>query len=295
MENIKYNQILHVCIIPILVIVTMYYLTHYFFETIEKSNTKKLQKEILSKKIKKKIEKRSNKNLFVGAIIYAFFYFILQKISTESYEFNHIEFIKLFAMLFIADTFFYWSHRLLHTSLFYEKCHKLHHTIKNPNSHTAIYVDWGEFFIAIGGSFLLPPIVIGLISNFSLSTLNFYNIIIVFSLIMSHSGYDFDFISAKHHDDHHKYFIGNYGSRHGIWDKLMGTKLDDKSYDKLNLKYVIIDNEKYDMAEWITLHPGGSNVIEKNLGKDITKIYNIIHGKNKDKNKKILEKYKIIQ
>ena len=33
------------------------------------------------------------------------------------------------------------------------------------------------------------------------------------------------FSTTKHHDDHHRYFKGNYGGYLAIWDHLMGTKI----------------------------------------------------------------------
>lgn len=35
------------------------------------------------------------------------------------------------------------------------------------------------------------------------------------------------FATTKHHDDHHRYFIGNYGGYLAIWDTLLGTHIAD--------------------------------------------------------------------
>lgn len=56
-----------------------------------------------------------------------------------------IEAAKLLALAFLADSFFYWSHRLLHIPWFFQRYHALHHTHVAPIPWTALYVHPGEF------------------------------------------------------------------------------------------------------------------------------------------------------
>jgi sterol desaturase/sphingolipid hydroxylase (fatty acid hydroxylase superfamily) len=136
------------------------------------------------------------------------------------------EFACLVIMLLLSDANFYWSHRLLHHRWFYQSCHKLHHSCKHPIPWTSLYVDVGEFFIAILSSFLLPLWVAGLLGlQPNYHTYSLYLIIITFSLVMSHDGMNLPFLSAEHHDQHHEMFHGNYGSRLNFWDRLMNTEI----------------------------------------------------------------------
>ena len=40
---------------------------------------------------------------------------------------------------------------------------------------------------------------------------------------MSHDGLSLPLLDAAHHDAHHLHFTGNYGTKIGLWDWLMGT------------------------------------------------------------------------
>lgn len=165
-------------------------------------------------------------NLFGGMIVIFLLHPLsLRLISTDQFQ-PLIEFITLLLMLILADANFYWSHRLLHHPLFYTRCHKLHHTCKHPVPWTSLYVDYGEFVIAILSSFLLP---LWVMPCFSLQphyiTYSLFLIFITFSLVMSHDGMNYPLLAASHHDRHHLYFTGNYGSRLNLWDWLMGTQL----------------------------------------------------------------------
>ena len=127
-------------------------------------------------------------------------------------------------MMLLADGNFYWSHRLLHHPLFYARCHKLHHSCKHPVPWTSLYVDVGEFVIAIMSSFLLPLWMVGALGlSTHYLTYSAYLIFLTFSLVMSHDGMNIPFLDATHHDEHHLRFTGNYGTKSMMWDRLMGT------------------------------------------------------------------------
>lgn len=139
----------------------------------------------------------------------------------------------LVAMLIASDANFYWSHRLLHHPLVYKRWHKLHHTCKHPVPWTSLYVAPGEFFVAILSSFLMPLWFAALVGLYvpqmtpHYHTYAAYLAIATFSLVMSHDGMRLPLLDASHHDRHHLHFVGNYGTRIGVWDWLMGTKASD--------------------------------------------------------------------
>ena len=124
------------------------------------------------------------------------------------------EFLALVMMGFIGDTLFYWSHRLLHMPFFFQRYHALHHTHVNPISWTALYVHPGEFIIAMAAVFLIP---VACVRAYWI-TVTLYWSFVMFSLVISHA-------ASEHHEAHHLTPKGNFGSRFGIWDKLMRTNL----------------------------------------------------------------------
>lgn len=150
-------------------------------------------------------------NLFIGTLVLN-----LIEIYCLS-ENKSVSIFKIIFGLFLSDTFFYWSHRLLHTEYFFKKGHLFHHIHHDPIVWTALYFHPIEFVFALIGIFILPVI-------FTFMTkleANCFWSIIMFSLVLSHSGL---INLSEHHDFHHKNWRYNFGSDIGIWDKLMKTE-----------------------------------------------------------------------
>lgn len=55
--------------------------------------------------------------------------------------------------------------------------------------------------------------------------------------------------------------------------------------------YIILDKKVYNITDFISKHPGGTLVLLKYAGKDITKIYKQIHGKDSDYTKYLKNYY----
>lgn len=148
------------------------------------------------------------------------------------------EFIVYF---FLFDTWFYWGHRLMHMEPVYRWTHKTHHFSTTVTPLSSLSVNPVEAFI--NGSFtpLFYLVVTALAGGFvGISPIHGATIpLITISTIMMgfyvHSGFEFLprwwnkswltkwFISATFHDQHHQYFIGNFGGYTTIWDRLCGT------------------------------------------------------------------------
>ena len=166
----------------------------------------------------------SIRNLFIGFGVMICLHPVTQHILITS-NFEVFTQLKIFLIIILlADADFYWSHRLLHHSKLYATCHKLHHSCKHPVGWTSLYVDFGEFVIAILSSFLLPLWTVGLFGfKCHYATYSLYLIVLTFSLILAHDGMKIPFFDATHHDLHHLKFTGNFGTRFLLWDKLVGT------------------------------------------------------------------------
>ncbi len=137
---------------------------------------------------------------------------------------------SIFLMIFLHDTYFYWTHRLLHQPGWYEKIHITHHLSSGPNPWTALAFHPVEALIQ---AFIFPVIV--LIIPTHPAALFIFLFYMVFMNVRGHSGFQiFPFEnrvnkwdwwnnSSKQHDDHHLYAKGNYGLYFTFWDAWMKT------------------------------------------------------------------------
>jgi Delta7-sterol 5-desaturase len=150
---------------------------------------------------------------FLG-VIYAFFTFIL---------------------LFVwHDTFFYWTHRLMHHPLLFRHIHKVHHLSKDVTPLSTISFHPFEAIIqslALFLLFLLVPI--------STPVLFIYELIQVIQAFYGHTGYELyptgftkhwffkHIATSTHHNYHHQRIGGHYGRYFTWWDKALGTEFHD--------------------------------------------------------------------
>lgn len=157
---------------------------------------------------------------------------------------------------FLFDTWFYWGHRLMHVEPFYKWMHKTHHKSTSTNPLTSTSVTPFEAFL--NGSFVsvflagmsLLSLAFSFVSPIHTATLA---LILPTSIMMGlyvHSGFEFLpswwnkswatkwFISATFHDQHHRYFIGNFGGYTTIWDRLCGTmrKNFESDFEKITTR-----------------------------------------------------------
>lgn len=134
----------------------------------------------------------------------------------------------LYFLLF--DTYFYWLHRWMHKEPFYTWVHKIHHRSTAPNMLTTLSVSPLESLI--NGGFVPLFLTVFTVHSTTMWLLAPTNIIMG---LYVHSGYEFMprwwnrswgtkwFITATFHDQHHRYFTGNFGGYTTIWDRLCGT------------------------------------------------------------------------
>lgn len=133
-------------------------------------------------------------------------------------------------MFFLHDTYFYWTHRLMHHPKIYPYVHLVHHRSTNPSPWTAYAFHPIE---AVLEALILPLIAFTLPVH--LSAVKWYMIFQIGYNVYGHLGYEiFPKAMSRHwlgkwfntsvaHNMHHKFFVNNYGLWTTIWDRWMGT------------------------------------------------------------------------
>lgn len=146
---------------------------------------------------------------------------------------------------FLFDTYFYWLHRWMHTPSAYRWIHKLHHRSVSPNLLTTLSVSPLESII--NGGFVPMFLAAFTVHDATMALIVPTNIIMG---LYVHSGYEFMprwwnrswatkwFITATFHDQHHRFFTGNYGGYTTLWDRLCGTMRSrfEADFDKIKAR-----------------------------------------------------------
>jgi len=142
--------------------------------------------------------------------------------------------ISIFLALAIHDTYFYWTHRLMHHPKLFKIFHLVHHKSTNPSPWAAFAFHPLEAIIEAG----ILPVLVFIMPMQQYAVLIFF----VFSTIINvygHLGYEIYpawlvksrmgkwLNTSVSHNMHHKYFKGNYGFYTRVWDVLMGTMNPD--------------------------------------------------------------------
>lgn len=139
--------------------------------------------------------------------------------------------------ILLHDTWFYWTHRLMHHPKLFKLTHLTHHRSVNPTPWAAFAFSPLEAFLQASifplAAIVLPlhPFAFGLFMSWQM----------VFN-VAGHSGYEFHprwFVKSwlgrimntpTNHVMHHEKLRGNYGLYFNLWDRLMGT--NHKDYEK---------------------------------------------------------------
>jgi sterol desaturase/sphingolipid hydroxylase (fatty acid hydroxylase superfamily) len=137
---------------------------------------------------------------------------------------------SIVAAIVIHDTYFYFTHRLMHWRAIFKYVHKVHHQSTNPSPWAAFAFHPLEAVVEAG---ILPLLVF----TFPLHPIAIFAFIMymTFMNVLGHLGYELyprGFTrhwfgqwhnTSVHHNLHHKYFNGNYGLYFNWWDRWLGT------------------------------------------------------------------------
>jgi sterol desaturase/sphingolipid hydroxylase (fatty acid hydroxylase superfamily) len=142
--------------------------------------------------------------------------------------------LSIFLLLVFDDTYFYWTHRLIHHPRIFPHVHKIHHQSFDPSPFAAYsFHPLEAVILGLGGYIVAYIIPVHFTALLVWQFLNF-----VFNVI-GHLGYEiypkwftkFLFTRWKttstHHNMHHEKLRGNYALYFTWWDKLMGTEFKD--------------------------------------------------------------------
>ena len=183
----------------------------------------------------------------ITMLFFAFFpLFLIKNPTIEPYtthytkiaEYGWFYFFAAFPLMFIIhDTYFYWSHRIMHHPKVFKIFHLVHHRSTNPSPWAAYAFHPLESIIEAG----IIPIFLFTIPIHSLHLPVFFLLSIIYN-VYGHTGYEIypggfsknwlgKWINTSvNHNLHHQYFKGNYGLYFLFWDRMMGTIRSD--YDE---------------------------------------------------------------
>lgn len=132
--------------------------------------------------------------------------------------------------LFVQDTWFYFTHRIMHHRKLFKLTHEGHHRSVQPTPWASFSFDPIE---AISSAWLLP--VLALILPLHVGVALFVLMLMTVNAVFNHAGWEVypdswvkgwwgkHIITASHHNLHHTKFKGNYGLYFRFWDKVCGT------------------------------------------------------------------------
>jgi len=139
-------------------------------------------------------------------------------------------FFSIVLLLLIQDTWFYWTHRLMHHRRLFRRFHLTHHRSTNPNPWSTYSMSILEALV-LGGVNLIVLFLIPT-TGAALLIVGWLNVIYG---VYGHLGYElYPAAMGRHwlgrwintataHNAHHAQGRYNYGYYFLIWDRLMGT------------------------------------------------------------------------
>ena len=147
--------------------------------------------------------------------------------------------LSVILFLFAHDTWFYWTHRIMHRPFWFKAAHALHHESRPPTAWAAMAFHPWE---ALTGAVIIPALVF--IIPIHVAALGVVLAIMTLMGITNHIGWEMFprfmvngklgnwLITATHHQKHHDAYRGNYGLYFRFWDKMCGTDLGLGSFDR---------------------------------------------------------------
>jgi sterol desaturase/sphingolipid hydroxylase (fatty acid hydroxylase superfamily) len=138
--------------------------------------------------------------------------------------------LSVFIYLFAHDTWFYWTHRLMHRPRWFRLAHAVHHASRPPTAWAAMSFHPIE---ALTGAVVIPALVFLL--PIHVAMLGVVLLVMTVMGVTNHMGWEMFpralvhsrvgnwLITASHHQRHHDEYRCNYGLYFRFWDRLCKT------------------------------------------------------------------------
>lgn len=138
--------------------------------------------------------------------------------------------LSVLAFLLLHDTWFYWTHRLMHRPWWFKAMHAVHHDSRPPTAWAAMSFHPWE---AVSGAVVVPLLVF--LIPIHVAMLGLVLAIMTLMGVTNHMGWELFprqlvhgkfgqwLITASHHELHHQKYRCNYGLFFRHWDRLCGT------------------------------------------------------------------------
>lgn len=138
--------------------------------------------------------------------------------------------VSLLLYLLIHDTWFYWTHRLMHRPWWFRHMHAVHHASRPPTAWAAMSFHPWE---AVTGAIVVPLLVF--VIPIHVAVLGLLLAIMTVMGVTNHMGWEMFprglvhgpigkwLITASHHELHHQKYRCNYGLYFRHWDRWCGT------------------------------------------------------------------------
>jgi Delta7-sterol 5-desaturase len=138
--------------------------------------------------------------------------------------------LSLLAFLLLHDTWFYWTHRLMHVPRWFRLAHAVHHESRPPTAWAAMSFHPIE---AVTGAIVIPLLVF--LIPIHVAVLGLVLTIMTLMGVTNHMGWELFprwlvhsaagnwLITATHHQRHHDEYLCNFGLYFRLWDHLCGT------------------------------------------------------------------------
>lgn len=132
--------------------------------------------------------------------------------------------------LVLHDTWFYWTHRLMHRPALFRTMHAVHHASRPPTAWAAMSFHPWE---AITGAIVIPILVF--LVPIHVAMLGAVLMVMTVMGVTNHMGWEMFpralvhsrlggwLITASHHQRHHEEYRCNYGLYFRFWDRVCGT------------------------------------------------------------------------
>lgn len=141
-------------------------------------------------------------------------------------------YLPLSVLLYLAahDSWFYWTHRLMHRPRWFRLAHGVHHASRPPTAWAAMSFHPIE---ALTGAVVIPALV--LVVPIHAAMLGVVLAVMTIMGITNHMGWEMFpralvhsrvgnwLITASHHQRHHDEYLCNFGLYFRFWDHLCGT------------------------------------------------------------------------